>query len=189
MIQRVLVLLTLALLPPLMTGCGKYGPPVPPEARAPKAVLQLVATPQADRVAFTWQSAEADRSGTELLSMDEYRVYQKELTPGAPAEWQKGFSLIGSVPDTHVAELAKLRAEARARGELTRRVSLDSKRSQFAFSTPPLSAGRVYLFKVVPVNQGIVEGEVRQLVRVAFQGPASVLNYISLTADDQLSPG
>ncbi len=167
-------------------GCGKYGPPVSPETRAPKAVPELTATPLADHVSFSWKSAEVDRRGDELKVMDGYRVYQKELGPGAPADWQKGFSLLGTVQDTHVAVLQRLREEARAKGALTRRVSVDAKLKQFTFATPPLKVGQVYLFKVVPFNQGGVEGDARQLVRVAFQGPQSVMNYIQLAPEDQL---
>lgn len=181
--RRVLVLVMVIL---GGVGCGKYGPPVSPEARAPKSAPELTATPLADRVSFSWKGSEVDRSGRELAMMDGYHVYQKELGPGAPADYQKGFTLLGTVQDTHIAALQKMRDEARAKGQLTRRVTVDAKLKEFSFATPPLKPGQVYLFKVVPFNQGGVEGETRQLVRVAFQGAQSVMNYIQLAPEDQI---
>ncbi len=161
-------------------GCGRYISPIAPELMAPEAVDELVITPSAQGVQFSWAAPEADRRGKELTSSNGYRIRRKELLErGDETDDRIPFEAVGFVPDTHVEAREKLRDEARAQGKIGRRVQAPEELTEFSFvdTTPQLN--KTYLYKVVPENQGTVEGAVDEFIKVTFKGAQSDVTVIT----------
>ncbi len=157
-----------------LSSCGRYAPPVAPEKVAPEAVGALTVKGTLDGVAFTWRAPDSDQRGKSLTSLDGYRVYRKQLLTAKDAiDLQDNFAIVGSVADTAFAALTKAKDEAKAAGRPTRRVHISDDLKQFSFLDNGVKAGSTYLYKVVPYNQGGVEGESFQLVQVLWRGEAS----------------
>lgn len=161
-------------------GCGRYIAPIAPELMAPRSVDTLVITPSSQGVAFSWTAPDQDRRGKELTNFNGYRIRRKELVErGDETNAAIPFQVVGFVPDTHVQVREKLRAEARAAGKIGRRIQAPDELTTFSFvdTTPQLN--KTYLYKVVPENQGIVEGVVDELVKVTFKGAESDVTVIT----------
>lgn len=170
----------------LLAACGKYGPPLPPESFSPRAVKQLQVTADTGGVRFKWESPDADLRGAELRNMDGYYVMRKALEHSEDAtDADVPFEEIGRVSDTHVLEREKKRDGARAAGRPARRIDSDAALKKFEYTDSSAAAGKAYLYKVVPHNQGGVEGRVAQLVRVVFKGAASQISYIDESSFDE----
>ncbi len=174
-----------------LTACGKYAPPIPPELLSPRSVESLEATADVEGVMFRWRSPETDLRSEELKTMDGYRIYRKELVkPAAVVDEEIPFDLIGGIPDTHVLIRDNLREEARKTGKPSHRVTVDSSLTKFEFRDTQAQSGATYLYKIVPYNQGDVEGETANLVKVAFRGDAShisLMPYSSLNDETFLA--
>lgn len=170
----------LVVLAVFLGACGRYLAPIAPELMAPRAVDKLVITPSSQGVAFAWVAPEEDRRGKELTSFSGYRIRRKELTErGDETNENIPFVAVGFVPDTHVEVREKLRAEARAQGKIGRRIQAPAESTQFAFFDKTPASGKTYLYKIVPENQGIVEGVVDELVKVTFKGSQSDVSVIT----------
>lgn len=172
---------TLLLILGLLTvnGCGKYGPPVPPEALSPRPVQALTVSASAQGVKFTWSAPDSDQRGEELKSLDGYNVYRSEIDPlAAPADRNLAdYQLIGTINDTHLAILQSLREQAIASGKPTRKIKVDSALKNFEFLDNKVGAKKVYLYKVVPFNQGSVEGQFNQFVKVLYNAEGSEITF------------
>lgn len=172
------------------SGCGRYGPPVAPEALAPQAVPDLQVQGTTDGVTFSWRSSETDQRGKELLSLDGYRIYraQKPQSIDKKSAEEKAeepeFTLVGTLEDTHLSALQKARAEARAAGKPSRRIRPDENLMKFSFVDTEVSPGVTYLYKVVPVNQGDVESDAYQLVQVLWKGESSQIALVDRSTID-----
>ena len=90
------------------------------------------------------------------------------------------------IEDTHVAVLKDLKEQARAERRLTRKVSVDPELKSFKFTDINVNPGGLYVYKIVPVNQGGVEGNVRDLIRVRFRGEASEIRLLTQNSIDDL---
>lgn len=160
----------------VLAGCGRYRPPLPPEMLAPASVEQLVVTPSTAGVAFAWSAAEKDRRGKELESSTGYSIERKEIAKrGDETDPSVEFSRVGFVQDTHVAVREKLRAEARAQGKVGRNIKSPPEYTTFSFTDRSPEVGKTYIYQIVPINQGRVEGQVGQQAKVVFQGPQSAV--------------
>jgi len=174
----------------MFAGCGKYGKPLPPEAYSPVAVRNLTASPLADGVQISWLAPQSDLRGKELKSMDGYRIYRQEViantaaTASAPsmADVGRQFTLITTIEDQHISKLLQLREQALASGKITRTVRVDPALTTFSYTDKGLNDGKAYNYKIVPVNQGGVEGSVRKVVQLAYKGLQSQIDVIN--ADD-----
>jgi hypothetical protein len=155
-------------------SCGKMLPPSPPEAYSPKPVSNLVVSTDTGAVNFAWDASDQAQNGKELKDMGGYNVYRKTLNQNSDLRSNKiKFDLITSIPDMHVAELIRLRDEAIEKGQLSRKVEVDEKLKKFSFSDKTAQPGQLYAYRIVPFNQGGVEGAYDKIVRVSFRGASS----------------
>ena len=166
----------------LSIGCGKYGPPVSPEATAPSPTLALDVKGGIEGIKINWKAPDTDNLGRELKTIDGYHVYRKELIDplGTDILDPKEYKLVASVVDTHLLELKKLRDEAKEKNLPTRKVKVADEAKQFTFTDNVVSSGKIYLYKIIPFNQNGVDGEPGQIVRVFFRGESSQVNFIPL---------
>jgi hypothetical protein len=157
-----------------VVGCGRYRLPLPPEDLAPSAVEGLVVTPSENAVAFAWMAVDKDRRGKELKAAEGFSIERKELVHrGDETNPEVKFKRIGFLPDKHVEVRDKLRAEARAAGKIGRTVKSPEELMKFSFVDSTPVKGKTYMYQIVPLNQGGVEGQVAELVKVVFQGAQS----------------
>lgn len=160
-------------------GCGRYSSPVPPELVAPEAVSSLTIQAQQDGVDFTWRASDQDQRGKELKFIDGYRVARKEVKQrGDETDPAIPFDEVGFLPDTHVEIREKLRKDAREKGEIGRRLKPPEETLKFAYSDKGLESGKTYVYQIIPINQGGVKGEVKQLLKVYFTGENSDISII-----------
>jgi hypothetical protein len=167
----------------LLGGCGKYGPPVPPEALAPSAVSGLAVSGSAEGVTLAWVAPELNQRKRELDSIDGYTVLRRDADAdgNGTAEGDRGdrrFTELVTVPDTHLEVQRELREKARAEGTPTSRVKVDPALKRFTFIDRTPTAGAAYIYKVVPFNQGGVTGGVRDEYRVVFNGANSEVSRL-----------
>lgn len=66
-------------------ACGKYGPPLPPSAYAPKAVEGVLITLVGENLNISWSMPSKDRRGKSLQSLDEVSLYSR-LLPSPTAQ-------------------------------------------------------------------------------------------------------
>lgn len=162
------------LFPFLIAACGRYLPPLAPESMAPASVKNLEVSADLQNINFKWDASDRDQKGSELKTIEGYRIYRKDLVNKNDlinAEIQ--YQLIASVEDTHLAELKKLKDEALEAGTPRRRVKVDDNLKHFTFSDNNLKAGQEYAYQIIPFNQGGVEGEANKIVKVLFRGLTS----------------
>jgi hypothetical protein len=160
----------------LLTGCGRYMPPIPPESLAPKAVQGLVVTPSAQGVQFAWTAADQDRRGKELKSADGFSIERKEIARrGDETDPAVKFEELAFLKDTHVEKRDDLRKEARTQGKIGRTVKAPAELLSFSYLDKTPKLGSTYIYQIVPKNQGGVEGQVGEVVRVVFQGAQSAV--------------
>jgi hypothetical protein len=165
------------------TGCGKYLPPLPPEALAPKEVESLDVQAAPGSVNFSWDASDKDRRGKELQSIDGYTVQRKEIAKrGDETNPEIEFTDVAFVKDTHIEVREELRKEAREQGKIGRSVKLPEDLTHFTFSDTSVKNGKTYIYQVLPINQGDVEGVVTQVVKVVYKGADS--DVIFLAAKD-----
>lgn len=175
----------------LVAGCGKYGPPVPPEALGPAAVGDIAVTTDATSVSLSWKSPKSDIRSKELRSIDGYNVIRATLEgSGSPQ-----FAPLAFIEDSHIRERDRLREEARAAGKPARRVDVPPSLTAFTYVDKTVTAGGRYMYRIVPVNQGGVLGATRESIRITFNGTASEIARVSAADleselfDDSLTGG
>lgn len=66
-------------------ACGKYGPPLPPSAYAPKELQNVTFALNGDEILVSWMMPTEDRRGKSLQSLDEVILYTRML-PSPTAE-------------------------------------------------------------------------------------------------------
>lgn len=158
----------------LLGACGRFGAPVPPEVVAPRAVEALAATAASDSVTITWNSPKLDRRSRELVSLDGYQVGRKVIADAKDVTNDEiPFETIGELTDRSVLERDRLRREAREQGLVGRKAKVPVELTTFTFTDREITSGTTYLYRITPINQEDVEGEVRQMVRVLFRGAES----------------
>ena len=174
----------------LMTGCGKYGKPLPPEVLAPTPVKEAIVTASDAGVNFDWGSPTHDTRGKELKSMNGYRLYRKSIVAQKDIiDDSVSFDLITTIVDEHVNVREKLRAEARAEGKPGRRITAPKSYQHFNFTDKSVALGQSYLYKIVPFNQGDVESENPDLFLVVFSGASSHISTVEPDSSGNLDPG
>jgi hypothetical protein len=159
-----------------LSACGRYQAPLTPEELAPAAVEGLVVTTTDKSVMFTWVASDKDRRGKELKSAEGYSVERKELVHrGDETDPEVEYEKLGFLKDTHVEVREQLREEARAAGKIGRTVKAPEEKMKFTFTDSTPVIGKTYVYQIVPQNQGGVEGQVGQVVKVIFQGEKSTI--------------
>jgi hypothetical protein len=161
-------------------GCGRYAAPIPPESLAPVAVSALSVLAEEKALQIKWESPQTNLRGEELGSLDGYRVYRAKLNSDQDfVIEQPEFALIGSITDTHLVELEKKKDLLIASGKPSRRASVDPSLTRFNFTDADLIFGQRYLYKVVPLNQGGIEGSRFALTQVLWQGTQSKIQTLA----------
>jgi len=159
-----------------VVGCGRYVAPITPEELAPSAVESLAVTTTDKEVVFTWVASDKDRRGKELKSAEGFAVERKELVHrGDETDPTVEFKRMGFLKDTHVEVRDKLREEARASGKIGRTVKAPEDVMKFTFTDSTPIVGKTYVYQIVPQNQGAIDGQVGQMVKIVFQGAKSTV--------------
>lgn len=170
----------------VVSGCGRYAAPVPPEVSSPKAVESVTVESLDGRVNFTWLAPVESREGKELERLDGYRILRKELeSPSEPIIDEQDFDEIAQLPDLSIQKLVDQKEAARRGGKPFLRLKLADYERTVKFSDNSVKQGKIYMYKIVPYNHWAVEGEVKEFVRVVFRGPGSDVTILS--RDDALS--
>lgn len=172
-------------------GCGRYVAPITPEELAPSAVESLAVTTTDKDVVFTWVASDKDRRGKELKSAEGFVIERKELVHrGDETDPTVEFERMGFLRDAHVEVREKLREEARAAGKIGRTVKAPEEVMTFTFTDSTPVVGKTYVYQIVPQNQGAIDGQVGQMVKVLFQGEKSTI-VIGMSEElaNQQTPG
>lgn len=161
-------------------SCGRYGKPLAPELFSPEAVQDLRAEASLEGFKILWTAPDSDVRGEELKSLDGFIISRKELKSKEETDFEK----VGTVQDTYIKSLQKLKKEARAAGKPTRKIKIDEKLKMLEFFDKDLTPGSIYLYKIVPFNQGDVKGAVKQNIRLIFRGDNSEIEIFDQSADE-----
>jgi hypothetical protein len=174
----------------VMSGCGRYKPPLPPEMFAPKAVDALSVTASEAGVVFSWTAPDEDRRGKELKFIDGYAIQRKTIAEkGDETNPKVRFETIGFIRDQHVQMREELRAAARAEGKIGRTIESPDEYTKFSFVDASAQRATTYMYQVVPQNQGGADGVVREVARITFKGAASdiaMVPSLEVPEDDTL---
>ena len=168
-------------------GCGKFGPPLPPEAFSPVGVRDLQVFGELQGVRFQWKSPEEDLQGEELESLNGYKIYRKSTHGKSAAVLEEeDFELIQTIVDKSVQDRESRREQARNLGKPSKKIKSNPDLQEFQFVDARLQPGETYLYKIIPVNQGDVEGQVRQMVEILYRGTSSVIRLVEADSFDDL---
>ena len=166
--------ITLLILGLVLAACGRYGDPLAPEMYSPTEVKDLSVSADSLGVRFEWTAPKKDQRGEELKQIDGYVIYRKQVNDFARVlEDQGKFEKLAFLPDTHIIERDRLRAEARASGKVARRIEADPEKMKFTYQDTQVQPGNNYLYKIVPVSDGDVEGLVKNYIKLRFVGAGS----------------
>ncbi len=172
----------------LFSACGRYAAPKPPEYFSPRSVNELKAEASLDGVLLTWKAPDNDLRGEPLKSMDGYFIKRRVITsPSDILDDDIEDELLATIEDNHIKVLKELRDKAIEEGRISRKVTVDEELKKFSYLDTTAKAGVTYIYRVVPFNQGDVEGLVPQLVKVAYLGDNSFVSIIE-TDDMDVEP-
>lgn len=160
----------------MSVGCGKYAPPIIPEMVAPSAVENLQVIAGEESISLTWTVSDQDLRGKELAQSEKILVERRIVDEDeAHNDEREEFLVLAELDDTHVIVRDQLRREARHQGRIGRRIEAPSALSTFSFEDSDLKKDVVYLYQIVPTNQGGVRGGIREQVQVLFKGVDSII--------------
>lgn len=163
----------------LCFGCGRYAPPIAPEFVAPSPVESLEVTADEHSVSFSWIASDRDQRGKELTDSGLFRVERALLDEDQSVfDIQDDFVVVGMLDDKHVEIRDELRRAARKEGRIGRRIEAPSDSMNFLYRDVPLESDKVYVYQIVPINQGGVRGGVREYIKVLFKGVDSVITRV-----------
>jgi hypothetical protein len=183
-----------------LLGCGRYGAPLAPEQFSPGTVRNLVANIEPsgapmsnDKVSLklVWDAPLVDARGVELSELYGFRVLklaikEADLISGKAELNQADFLQVAEIKSGYTEERDALRKAARQKGEIGRGLNVDDAKLHHEFVDKQIGQGWLYLYKVMPLNQGGVEGGVSQVVRVrrSTGGTAKAPEVIILSANE-----
>lgn len=169
-----------------LAACGKYAPPYAPEDLSPQAVRDLTVSAAPQGISFEWTTPSDDQRGEELRFIDGYLIRRKLLEHDRDLlDPEVEFEDMAILEDRSLLERERLREEASASGKSTRRVKVDSQIQRFKWLDSAVEAGKVYAYRVVPMNQDGVEGISDKLIRVEFRGDNSRITMIPLSTAER----
>ncbi len=175
LLAKILISLTVL----TISACGRYEPPVPAEAVGPEMVKDLSVTAEPDGVRFAFRSSEKDARGKPLKTLDEYRIYRKELTEEDHSLFKvQGYELLTAIKDEHLPVLFQLQEDARKAGKSPRRVQVPNELLSFTYKDSTLVPGSEYGYKIIGVNQANVESDAQRIISVGFDGLESEILII-----------
>ena len=172
--------ITLLLTAVILSSCGRYGPPLAPEVLAPETVRDLKVVAGINSVDFEWATPLYDRRGEDLESIDGYLLQRKEVDEsGDLIDDSDSFVTLLRLQDRSLKDLTQRKKQAREEGQLTRRVKPEVELQQFAASDTTVENGVNYVYRIVPINQNDVEGQIGNYTQVLFNGTESLVSIIS----------
>lgn len=143
----------------LSFGCGRKGPPRPPEEFAPAALGAFEVEGTVSGVVLRWAAPSSTAAGDPLDDLAGFSVMRSVYERGeAPDFVELEFV---EAPGTEAAPAA-------AGGE-------QPQVEVFQYVDQQVEPGRIYDYMVVPVNERGYEGEFPGRVRVTFIGTSSVI--------------
>ncbi len=163
-----------------LSSCGRYGPPLPPEMLAPEAVRDLKITALQEGVSFEWSTPLLDRRGEKLEEMSGYLLQRKTLEDSADLVSKNlRFETVMTVEDLSLKDLKERKKLAKEKGRVSRKVKADTELQRFNVSDTTVQNGINYIYRIVPINQGRVEGRSLEYAQVLFNGIDSLVSIIS----------
>ncbi len=146
----------LALLLAAAAGCGRMGPPRPPEDFAPAALAAFEVRGTVSGVVLRWNAPEQTAAGDPLEDLKGFSV-------------QRSLHTAGESPDyTEIIFVDYSGGLEAAEGE-------ERPDKLFEYSDTLVEPGKSYDYLVVPVNTHGVEGEIPGRARVTFIGQSSII--------------
>lgn len=159
----------------ILTGCGRYGNPVPPSALAPRAPSQVKASVSGEGALLSWNIPQLDRRGKKLKEIETVQVYRRKMP-----------SVIGELAGTENAEPWKLLKEVEVENFVSEKdnsrnpLGPIAKQPKAGTSTGSvldknIESGASYQYYVVATNQGGVSGIPSDIIQVSLRGAGEVL--------------
>ena len=148
------LLLTILVLIIAVSGCGRKGPPKPPEDFAPNPVLNLNVEGSVTGIKLSWEAppADPDKDEEDLKALSGFVVEK---------------CLYSKEGDDDFQEI----------GEIKIQVATETK---FTFNDTKVEPGKIYNYQVRPFNVDQVNGEPGQTLRVTYLGQNSRVERIIL---------
>ena len=156
----------------VLVGCGRAMPPRPPEDFAPVSVSSLTADKVGDSLRISWRAPKSNQLGEELTNIAGYRVLRRNTK-----EDESSFAVIGEVADSHLLQLANLRAEARAAGLSGRKIKIPDSETAFSFVDSSAVKGDLE-YHIVPYQNNGALGLVNDRV-VVTEGNISIESIVN----------
>ncbi|MCC6954461.1 MAG: hypothetical protein IT290_10110 [Deltaproteobacteria bacterium] len=130
----------------MICGCGKKGPPEPPELTAPSAVKGFMLIGEPDAVVVRWVAPETNASGEDLGDLAGFYVFRSPVTKGERAKFEK-IADVTLAPDPAIRE--------------------------YIYRDTDVKGGVSYDYQVSSYNLDLVEGETEKTIRATFLGEAT----------------
>ncbi len=145
MIQRVLLIAIITL---LLTGCGRKGPLISPDAMIPAPIADLHVEQQGERFVVSWTQPGREEGGGPLKDLAGFRVFRREVLPPSQdcEECPTAYHLIRAV------DLEYLQDVVRAG-------------NSYSFVDAGLETGKTYQYKVIGFKTDGSEGKQSNLAR------------------------
>ncbi len=191
-LHTVIGLAACALIISTVMSCGRYGPPLPPEAYTPATVDNFLASPSPDGIVLTWNTPDKDRQGEDLEELTHYDILRSNTEdllnflkdPIVNSE------VVGRVYSKNYELLLKRKSEARAKKEPSRMLENPDSFSKFSFADNSLSAdatnlGKTFIYSVVPYGREGLPGEVLWFTKITYDGDKSIVEMLSQNALDK----
>ncbi len=145
MMQRVLLI---AMMVFVLTGCGRKGPLVPPEAMAPAPIADLRVEQQGESFVISWTQPGREEGGVPLKNLAGFRVFRREvLPPGEDCEeCPTAYKLIRTVDPEYLQDVVRVG-------------------NSYTFVDTGLETGKSYQYKIVAFKADGSESKQSNLAR------------------------
>jgi hypothetical protein len=172
-----LFILLLVLSSTQFTACGRAGYPFSPEKLSSESVKNLQVGVTENAVTFTWRAPTYDQRGMELVSLDSYHIMRKPISKNSDIiDETISYEKIAEIQDRSNARLKEKQKEARTIGLPSNRVKPEEEYMIYNYSDNSIENGKRYVYQILPINQGNIEGEVDTYVDVTFKGLESSID-------------
>lgn len=168
-------------------ACGKYGPPLPPSAYAPKAVDGVVISLVGESLNVSWSMPSQDRRGKSLQSLDEIVLYTRLLpSPTAQVTTLDEFSEVQTFIVSGF-EAKKDRTTTIAPGVVANDVpkTVTTTLGNLALKAPPINQPIQLI--LLPKNQDGELGEASNIYQVTRKADGSIETVSITTAKSPVS--
>ena len=131
------------------TGCGKKTPPIPKDARVPRAAKNLQIKKLPGGIQLTWREPRKDLRGDKLKGLAGYNVLKKVVKPGSNecVDCPGGFSVVAVLDRDHP-------------------VNFKASDHTITWMDKDIKKKGIYVYRVVPFNVNGYNGEISNFVKV-----------------------